>query len=114
MGLTSSDRQLDLFAICWLQLLYSFLVFFFFQAADGIRDIGVTGVQTCALPISARGCTPTAIVRTGTVLRTIAVGVRPLAVAVDERTGRAFVVNYGGAVRASAPWWEHDVQRLRL
>src|SRR5947209_12625904 len=27
---------------------------FFFQAEDGIRDIGVTGVQTCALPISAR------------------------------------------------------------
>src|SRR3712207_4262261 len=25
---------------------------FFFQAEDGIRDIGVTGVQTCALPIS--------------------------------------------------------------
>src|SRR3712207_6883705 len=24
----------------------------FFQAEDGIRDIGVTGVQTCALPIS--------------------------------------------------------------
>src|SRR5215203_6456558 len=29
--------------------------FFFFQAEDGIRDIGVTGVQTCALPISRRG-----------------------------------------------------------
>src|SRR3712207_8802542 len=28
--------------------------FFFFQAEDGIRDIGVTGVQTCALPISDR------------------------------------------------------------
>ena len=28
-------------------------VFFFFQAEDGIRDIGVTGVQTCALPISS-------------------------------------------------------------
>src|SRR3712207_8259576 len=27
------------------------LIFFFFQAEDGIRDIGVTGVQTCALPI---------------------------------------------------------------
>src|SRR5438445_2798571 len=27
------------------------LVLFFFQAEDGIRDIGVTGVQTCALPI---------------------------------------------------------------
>src|SRR3712207_6993638 len=26
--------------------------FFFFQAEDGIRDMGVTGVQTCALPIS--------------------------------------------------------------
>ena len=24
---------------------------FFFRAEDGIRDIGVTGVQTCALPI---------------------------------------------------------------
>src|SRR5947209_9089050 len=27
---------------------------FFFQAEDGIRDIGVTGVQTCALPICGR------------------------------------------------------------
>src|SRR3712207_8904043 len=30
-------------------------LFFFFQAEDGIRDIGVTGVQTCALPIWERG-----------------------------------------------------------
>src|SRR5258707_6558991 len=29
------------------------LFVFFFQAEDGIRDIGVTGVQTCALPIYA-------------------------------------------------------------
>src|SRR2546430_17512796 len=28
-------------------------MFFFFQAEDGIRDLTVTGVQTCALPISA-------------------------------------------------------------
>src|SRR2546430_4420532 len=28
--------------------------FFFFQAEDGIRDLTVTGVQTCALPISDR------------------------------------------------------------
>src|SRR2546427_9516711 len=27
---------------------------FFFQAEDGIRDLTVTGVQTCALPISAK------------------------------------------------------------
>src|SRR5947209_13745154 len=31
--------------------LFMFFFFFFFQAEDGIRDIGVTGVQTCALPI---------------------------------------------------------------
>src|SRR2546428_12291586 len=29
------------------------MLFFFFQAEDGIRDLIVTGVQTCALPISA-------------------------------------------------------------
>src|SRR5947209_8473617 len=29
-------------------------LFFFFQAEDGIRDIGVTGVQTCALPICSK------------------------------------------------------------
>src|SRR2546430_4021566 len=28
------------------------LEYFFFQAEDGIRDLTVTGVQTCALPIS--------------------------------------------------------------
>src|SRR2546422_7081333 len=31
---------------------FIFLFFFFFQAEDGIRDVAVTGVQTCALPIS--------------------------------------------------------------
>src|SRR3989442_2297723 len=31
------------------------MFFFFFQAEDGIRDADVTGVQTCALPISERG-----------------------------------------------------------
>src|SRR3989475_4964491 len=30
----------------------TFFFFFFFQAEDGIRDLTVTGVQTCALPIS--------------------------------------------------------------
>src|SRR2546427_361025 len=34
-------------------MMYTFrLFFFFFQAEDGIRDLTVTGVQTCALPIS--------------------------------------------------------------
>src|SRR2546430_7693546 len=31
-----------------------FYFFFFFQAEDGIRDLTVTGVQTCALPIFLR------------------------------------------------------------
>src|SRR5256884_2280928 len=31
---------------------YVCFFFFFFQAEDGIRDVAVTGVQTCALPIS--------------------------------------------------------------
>src|SRR2546430_7307892 len=39
-----------------LDILYTdivlFVFFFFFQAEDGIRDLTVTGVQTCALPIS--------------------------------------------------------------
>src|SRR2546430_9721362 len=38
--------------------------FFFFQAEDGIRDLTVTGVQTCALPISlvaARAGKPLAV-----------------------------------------------------
>src|SRR5688572_26231482 len=31
------------------------MLFFFFQAEDGIRDLTVTGVQTCALPICQAG-----------------------------------------------------------
>src|SRR5205085_7294490 len=34
-----------------LYVIYFFYFFFFFQAEDGIRDLTVTGVQTCALPI---------------------------------------------------------------
>src|SRR3712207_8631039 len=39
--------------LCYVVL---FFKYFFFQAEDGIRDIGVTGVQTCALPISSERC----------------------------------------------------------
>src|SRR5258706_8599772 len=40
---------------CGCRVWFVFMVvffFFFFQAEDGIRDWSVTGVQTCALPIS--------------------------------------------------------------
>src|SRR4030095_9365319 len=40
-------------ATCVRVIIYSFC--FFFQAEDGIRDHCVTGVQTCALPISPPG-----------------------------------------------------------
>src|SRR2546422_6113108 len=34
-------------------MIFLYIVFFFFfQAEDGIRDVAVTGVQTCALPIA--------------------------------------------------------------
>src|SRR5690606_41070654 len=40
--------------------------YFFFQAEDGIRDFHVTGVQTCALPISATPSRPSPPARAGT------------------------------------------------
>src|SRR2546429_1893283 len=36
---------------CVLLMWCCVFFFFFFQAEDGIRDVAVTGVQTCALPI---------------------------------------------------------------
>src|SRR3712207_7359637 len=52
--------------------MYGSFFYFFFQAEDGIRDIGVTGVQTCALPISrsALPAPPPAHVPARPVLRT--------------------------------------------
>src|SRR5437773_4618581 len=40
------------FCFLFLRFYVFFVFFFFFQAEDGIRDRDVTGVQTCALPIS--------------------------------------------------------------
>src|SRR5216684_6818340 len=39
--------------LCYCLVDGFFCCFFFFQAEDGIRDVAVTGVQTCALPILA-------------------------------------------------------------
>src|SRR3989440_1359756 len=52
--------------------------FFFFQAEDGIRDLIVTGVQTCALPISAD-------------VRKITQAMRTDVLRVDEYPGISFV-----------------------
>src|SRR5207248_4852845 len=40
------------FFLMFVYCVFFFFFFFFFQAEDGIRDRTVTGVQTCALPIS--------------------------------------------------------------
>src|SRR5256884_3993148 len=45
----SARCSLVLLISCWASTLSYY--FFFFQAEDGIRDVAVTGVQTCALPI---------------------------------------------------------------
>src|SRR5689334_23845599 len=52
-----SDSQFIVYSSRAADLINEYLlaminVFFFFQAEDGIRDGTVTGVQTCALPIS--------------------------------------------------------------
>src|SRR2546429_4887975 len=38
-------------ACCCMERVLLCIIYFFFQAEDGIRDVAVTGVQTCALPI---------------------------------------------------------------
>src|SRR2546422_2981743 len=49
MALVLVLRALDTLDVAWCVVISCF---FFFQAEDGIRDVAVTGVQTCALPIS--------------------------------------------------------------
>src|SRR2546426_6159327 len=59
--------------------------FFFFQAEDGIRDYKVTGVQTCALPISVKHHT-VATATTPLFLHTRAIIGMPLSQLVRIRT----------------------------
>src|SRR5437762_9858122 len=49
----AAETKACLFNLCVFYLIVHklVLIFFFFQAEDGIRDTSVTGVQTCALPI---------------------------------------------------------------
>src|SRR5260221_5608355 len=69
--------------------------FFFFQAEDGIRDHCVTGVQTCALPIS----------RTGSLREEHVPGeVAPLAPVLDSRARRG-LESGGGRVGLSPLGW---------
>src|SRR5437773_939663 len=48
----NAAEDVELFSVSYGRSVF----FFFFQAEDGIRDRDVTGVQTCALPISSACC----------------------------------------------------------
>src|SRR5690606_39635041 len=71
---------------------------FFFQAEDGIRDFHVTGVQTCALPISSqlerpvrsRAISIDSSIRKAITMRVVS-GIQP--------TGSLHLGNYLGAIR---------------
>src|SRR2546430_15328513 len=69
----------------------SLFYFFFFQAEDGIRDLTVTGVQTCALPISCRG--------REAVQREYEKGIMHVARPVQQRQGLISRSNRGGYQR---------------
>src|SRR5207253_4719134 len=75
--------------------------FFFFQAEDGIRDGHVTGVQTCALPISPQPTIPT---RAGVFTRP------PRA---SARARRASAVRHRARVRRSRPARRAATRRRR-
>src|SRR3712207_8700570 len=66
--------------------------YIFFQAEDGIRDIGVTGVQTCALPISSAYTRPS--------IAWASASERSLAIVA---TSRPAVPSCGSAQRPTAP-----------
>src|SRR5216683_6567936 len=72
--------------------------FFFFQAEDGIRDLIVTGVQTCALPISLAG--PTGV----------GAGVAVLALA--EAAGADAVDDVAGALPYKPPGALHAARKI--
>src|SRR5215475_4236020 len=86
--------------------------FFFFQAEDGIRDFHVTGVQTCALPISiatiARACE--AFDRTGDVTVLLADDVIAAAADAQERsdltTSSLFPLLIERPIARASAWYE--------
>src|SRR5215208_7686558 len=93
------------------------LLFFFFQAEDGRRDGHVTGVQTCALPISKRtasmsaptGAGPEAAIVSAAAIRTASMSAPTgVVAAAAERT--ASIAAPGGAPAASERTCSIDVE----
>src|SRR5207302_6689245 len=88
----------------FLLVYFFFFVFFFFQAEDGIRDFHVTGVQTCALPISPA------------VLRMTYAGASPAArvTGLDEFSGNThyFIGNHPAEWRTNIPTYRSEERRV--
>src|SRR5205085_7711164 len=70
--------------------------FFFFQAEDGIRDLTVTGVQTCALPIYLLRvlAEPNVIAISGEQASFLAGGEFPIPVPQTNGTGNTITIEY--------------------
>src|SRR5690625_3554132 len=60
------------------------VLLFFFQAEDGIRDGHVTGVQTCALPISRSGVVAAAAEEVSANIQTVASGAEQMGASIRE------------------------------
>src|SRR5258708_27517586 len=89
-------------------------LFFFFQAEDGIRDDLVTGVQTCALPISSRSQTDH-LCEMMMMFEPIALNDYPkpvvvVAAAAPEVSSEcwSFEQYAEHAALHPRPWWQHD------
>src|SRR5687767_10999771 len=97
-------RRIFTAAVSMLDICSCIFSFFFFQAEDGIRDKLVTGVQTCALPIST-GFTPTYVTlpraqSSLTALRKAASGAESILLATDpDREGEAIAWHLTQALR---------------
>src|SRR2546426_5062666 len=81
-----------------MDLCYVCVFFFFFQAEDGIRDYKVTGVQTCALPISTSPPQAVTLSNTGSGTLTIS----SIAISGGNSGDFAQTNNCGGSVAAGA------------
>src|SRR5256885_13049645 len=95
------------------------ICFFFFQAEDGIRDYKVTGVQTCALPISKTEHLTTSARNLYVTQSTLSHGLRQLeeelGMALFERIGRGLKLSQAGVVfRNYAERALHEVEAGRM
>src|SRR5256884_9261158 len=80
--------------------------FFFFQAEDGIRDVAVTGVQTCALPIFSRVLAESAK-EAGAVIRTEA---EVAEIRIKDGAGAGGVLKDGEEIAVEAGVFRGDPQ----